>query len=213
MPRPPPRSRWDSGKPSARSATARSATFLAAAHSGPSDVICEPTCTCTPMISRPAASRRARNTSAASSSGTPNLLVFRPVLMCGWLCASTSGFTRSATRTRRPWASGQRIDPVEFAGRFGVDRLQVERDRPFELLRRLADPGEDDLVGPEPGTYRQRDLADGIGVGMRAPLANQACDGERRIRLQRVVHRVRPARSRPVPAASAARRRETTGAL
>ena len=41
---------------------------------------------------------------AASSSGTPNLFLRRPVEMCGWLRASMSDLTRSATRASVPSA-------------------------------------------------------------------------------------------------------------
>jgi hypothetical protein len=36
------------------------------------------------------------------SSGSPNLLIFNPVEMCGWLSASMSGLMRMATRVTPP---------------------------------------------------------------------------------------------------------------
>ena len=51
-----------------------------------------------------AAPAASASSARASSSGTPNLLIFRPVEMCGWLFASMSGFTRIATRARRAQA-------------------------------------------------------------------------------------------------------------
>ena len=127
--------------------------------------------------------------------------------------ASTSGLTRSATRTRRPWArasasmrSSSPADSALIAFRSSVDGAG-------EFVGRLADAGEDDLIGTEPGARRQVDLADGVGVGVGAALANQPRDGERRVRLQGVMQRVRPVAGRRAPAAAPASRAWTTGAL
>ena len=72
--------------------------------SGSSDVICDPTWTWTPTSCSPGVAAAARQRARASSIGTPNLLLRSPVEMCGWLRASMSGFTRSATRARVPRA-------------------------------------------------------------------------------------------------------------
>ena len=90
--------------------------------------------------------RASASSSRASSSGTPNLLIFRPVEMCGWLLASMSGLTRIATRAGAPRRARDRLDARQLAGRFDVDRLQTERHRALELGRRLADAGEDDVA-------------------------------------------------------------------
>ncbi len=42
-------------------------------------------------------------------------------------------------------------DPIELAGRLGVDRLHAERDGAVELVAGLADAGEDDLLRDVPG--------------------------------------------------------------
>ena len=67
------------------------------------------------------------SSSRASPIGTPNLLRRIPVEMCGWLLASTSGFTRSATRVRRPW----RIDSASM-------RSSSPRDSALMALRPSA---------------------------------------------------------------------------
>ena len=91
--------------------------------SGSSDVICEPMCTCTPTGRSPAVAPASRNSAARRSIGTPNLLVLSPVEMCGWLRASMSGLTRSATRAVVPRARAMAAMRVELARRLDVDRL------------------------------------------------------------------------------------------
>ena len=111
--------------------------------------------------------------------------------MCGWLWASMSGLTRSATRAHRAAIGGQAREPIELARRFHVDGEQVERHRAFELVCALAHAGEDDLVRPEAAAQRDFHLAHRIGVGAAAERAHQANDGERGVGLERVVDRVR----------------------
>ena len=79
-----------------------------------------------------------------------------------------SGLTRSATRAVRPSARRDLGDPIELAGRLGVDRADVGGDGELELVARLADAGEDDVGGREAGAERHLDLAAGVGVGAAA---------------------------------------------
>ena len=121
----------------------------------------------------------------------PNLLVLRPVEMCGWLRASMSGFTRNATRVRvwraRAIASIRSSSPSDSA-------LMVLTPRSiglFELRGRLPHAGEDDLRRNESGAQRDVDLAAGIRIGGAAEAAKKPRDGQGGVRFQRVVHRVR----------------------
>ena len=84
----------------------------------------------------------------------------------------------------------QRLDALELAGRFDVDRLQPERHRAFELGVRLADAGEDDVARRETGLAGQLDFPNRVRVGPGAQLAEQARDGQRRVGLERVVDAV-----------------------
>ena len=139
------------------------------------------------QLERAAPADASTSSARASSSGTPNLLILRPVEMCGWLPESMSGLIRTATRATTPVPLGDRFDARELAGRLDVDGLQAERDGAFELVGRLADAGEDDGRGREPRLARQLDLPDGVGVRRAAQLPHQARDREHRVRLQRVV--------------------------
>ena len=75
--------------------------------SGSSVVICEPMWTCVPTGCSAGRDAISRNSAGASSIGTPNLFDLRPVEMCGWLFASMSGLTRSATRATAPARSAR----------------------------------------------------------------------------------------------------------
>ena len=118
--------------------------------------------------------------------------------MCGWLFASMSGLTRSATRARTPCAIGALIDAIELAGRFDVDRQQAERDGAIDLGGALADAGEHDLIGTEAAAHRDVDFAERIRIGVAAERVQQPDDRQRRIGLERVVNRVRIAVERLV---------------
>ena len=72
----------------------------------------------------------------------------------------------------------QAIDPLELALRFGVDGLDAEIDRLRELRGGLADAGEDDLLGDEPGAQRDVDLAARVRV-RRAARARAAAGQSR----------------------------------
>ena len=100
-----------------RAGRSTSATIRRAARaSGSSDVICEPTWMCTPdrVAARP--SRRPRDRGPAlTRSARRTCWCASPVEMCGWLRASMSGFTRSATRARGPVRPGERGDALQLA--------------------------------------------------------------------------------------------------
>ena len=193
MPSPPPRSTWSSATPSS-SRSSTSATMRAAALvRGSSDVIWEPTWTCTPTGRSPSVAAASRKRARADSIGTPNLLVRSPVEMCGWLRASMSGFTRRATRALVRWA---RARPPIRSSSPGDSALIV--CTPSTIARsssvgRLADAGEDDAGWIEPGSKRDFDLPDGVCVGPAAKLAQQPRNGQRRVGLERIVESVRHA--------------------
>ena len=111
--------------------------------------------------------------------------------MCGWLFASMSGLTRSATRAASALRDGALIDAIELARRLDVDRQQAQRDGAIDLRRALADAREHDLIGTEPAAHRDVHLAERVGVGVAAERLQQADDRERRIGLERVMDRVR----------------------
>jgi hypothetical protein len=95
-------------------------------------------------------------------------------------------------------AAGDGRDAIELAGRLGIDRADVARDREFELGARLAHAGEHHLARREAGAQRDLDLAAGVRVGAAAERAQQPCDGERRVGLQRVVDGMRIAVERAI---------------
>ena len=98
----------------------------------------------------------------------------------------------------RPPRHGQRVDALQFSLRFGVDAANGQVDGVSELGVGLADPGEHDLGGGEPGAESDVDLTAGIGVSEGAEPAQKPDDAQHRIRLQRVVQRVRVAGERVV---------------
>ncbi len=177
--------------PSPRSACASATTACAAFSSGSSVVICEPMWTCAPTGCKPRRAAISRNSAGASSIGTPNLFDLSPVEMCGWLLASMSGLTRSATRARDVLRDGALIDAIELARRFDVDREQPERHRAIDLGGALADAGKHDLIGTEAAPQRHVHFAERIGVGVAAERLQQPHHRQRRIGLQRVVNGVR----------------------
>src|SRR3954468_18546832 len=78
-------------------------------------VVCDPTCACTPTICTFGRPRCCAQSARTSLIAMPNLLVLRPVEICGCVCASTSGLTRIAIRVRvfrsRDSASMRSISP------------------------------------------------------------------------------------------------------
>ena len=152
--------------------------------------------------------RMRRHISRASAMATPNLLLLRPVEMCGWLFASMSGLTRTATRALTPRAAAiasmRSISPSDSA-------LMLRSPRPMarsSSASRLADAGEDDLRRREAGAQRDVDLADRVRVGGCAEAAQQARDPQRRVGLERVVERGADSRGRrPRPHGSGRRSR------
>ena len=83
-----------------------------------------------------------------------------------------------------------RVDALELALRFRVDRLDAEVDGLRQLRPGLPDAGEDNLGRDEPGAQRDVDLAAGVRVDLAAQASQEPHDGQRRIRLERVVHRM-----------------------
>ena len=162
----------------------------AARDSGSRVVICEPTWTWTPTTWRPGRCAISARSARASPIGTPNLLRRIPVEMCGWLLASTSGFTRSATRVRRPW----RIDSASMRSSSPRDSALMAL-RPRATARAISaallpTPVKTIWCGSEAGLEGDLDLADRIAVGAGAEALDQAHQAERRVRLERVVDAV-----------------------
>jgi RNA polymerase sigma-70 factor (ECF subfamily) len=87
--------------------------------------------------------------------------------------------------------TGDSFDARQFACRLDVNRLEAERDRSLELSRRLAHSRKHDVGGREAGLQRKLDFPDRIRIGCAAQPGQQAHNGQRRIRLQRVVQSVR----------------------
>ena len=120
--------------------------------------------------------------------------------MCGWLCASMSGLTRSATRATRAAAStASAVEPIELAGRFDVDR-HAGRARPRARARSALLPTPVNTIWSGRKPQRSATSTSPIELASaRLPSAlQQAHDGQRRIGLERVVDRVRVAAERGV---------------
>ena len=66
------------------------------------------------------------------------------------------------------------IDSLQLSRRFGVDRLEVELNGAFDLIRRLADTAEHDVGGIETGAHRELDLTDRIGIDRASQLPQEA---------------------------------------
>jgi len=90
---------------------------------------------------------------------------------------------RAGRPAARAAAAMRSISPNDSALMAATPSETVSRD----FGPGLADAGHDDLLGSEAGAQRHLELADRIDVGRRAQIAQQAHDGQRRIRLQRVV--------------------------
>ena len=125
--------------------------------------------------------------------------------MCGWLFASMSGLTRTATRAARP-------ERVAIAS----TRASSPADSTLMALRPSAtahSSSAGDLPTPvntisaaETRPSRDLDLPDRVGVGARCRARAAARDErQRRVRLERVVNRVRVAAERLVELAVALR--------
>ena len=114
-----------------------------------------------------------------------------------------------AKRHARPCASRLRraIDALELAGRFRVDRFQLKRHCAVDFIRRLANAGEDDVGRLESGAQGKLDFADRVGVDGAADVREHSHDGQRRVRLERVVNAVRVAVERLVQGAIGAANR------
>ena len=130
------------------------------------------------------------NSSRTSSSGMPNLLILRPVEMCGWLFASMSGLTRSATRaiapSRAAIASTRASSPTDST----LIALRPSGTAHSSSAGDLPTPVKTMSAGGKPGLARQLDLPDGVRVGGAAELAQRARETERGIGLERVMKAV-----------------------
>jgi hypothetical protein len=102
------------------------------------------------------------------------------------------------------------IDAIQLPFRLGVDRPDAEIDRLRQLRRRLADPGEHNLIGNEPGTQRDIDLAARIRIGTGAQRAQQPRHAQRRVGLERVMERMWISAERLVDGAIACGNRSRT---
>jgi hypothetical protein len=83
---------------------------------------------------------------------------------------------RTATRAVVPSAAAISAIRATLAWRLGVDGFHAEADGVDELVVCLADAGEDDLVGREPGAQGDVDLAAGVRVCGGAKFAQAADD-------------------------------------
>ena len=126
--------------------------------------------------------------------------------MCGWLRASMSGLTRTATRARMPRAAAiasiRSSSPSDSA-------LMLRRPRSIARASSasvLPTPVKTISAGVKPARSATSISPTGIGVGGGAEAAQQAGDGQRRVGLQRVVQRVRVAGERLVDLAVDGRR-------
>ena len=121
----------------------------------------------------------------------PNLLILRPVEMCGWLFASMSGLTRSATRAIRPSraaiASTRASSPTDST----LIALRPSGTAHSSSAGDLPTPVNTMSAGRKARLARQLDLPDGVRVGGAAELAQRARESERGVGLERVVEAVR----------------------
>ena len=139
----------------------------------------------------PALPRIRRHISRASSMATPNLLLFRPVEMCGWLCASMSGLTRTATRAVSPRAvaiaSMRSISPSDSALMLRERRGSMARS---SSASDLADAGEDDfLAGVNPARSATSISPPELASAAAPRPRSSRGDRQRRVGFERVVER------------------------
>ena len=190
--------------PSSRSSRASVTIACAARRSGSRSVICDPTCMCSPTISRPSRRAARRQMSRDGVQGDAELVRLGPgrdVRMAAGVDVGVD--PQRDARARLPLAR-QDVDALQLAFRLGVDRLDAEVDRLRQLRRGLADAGEDDLLGDEAGPQGDVDLAARVRVRAAAEPPQQPRDRQRRVRLERVVQRVRIRPERVVDRAIAA---------
>ena len=82
-------------------------------------------------------------------------------------------------------------NPIELAGRLGIDRRDACGDGGLKFFATLADTSEDDVSRIEPRAPGHLDFAAGVRVDLAAYRAQQANHRQRRVGLERVVDRVR----------------------
>ena len=173
-------------------------TASAARSSGSSAVICEPMWTWMPTAFSDGREAISLNSAGATSIGTPNLFDLRPVEMCGWLWASMSGLTRRATRATAPRSAARRASRSSSPGDSTLMASRSSATARSSSPGALAHPGEDDVGRGEAAAQRDVHFAHGVGVGGAAERAHQPHDGQRRVRLHRVVDGVRRVAERGV---------------
>ena len=164
----------------------------AARRSGVRSVICEPTWLWRPTSSRPGAPRpRPGDARGPRRCAMPNLFGLEAGGDVRMAARVDVGIDPQRDARPGPPAPARSRRCVRARRRLGVDRPDAESDRLLELRARLADAGEDDLRRDETGAERHVDLAAGVRVGVAAQAAQQPGDGQRRVRLERVVDGVR----------------------
>ena len=94
----------------------------------------------------------------------PNLFSDLPVEILACVLASTSGLTRSATCAVVPEALRHLAQRLELRLALDVEAEDALLERVGHLLARLADAGEDDLVGRHAGRERAAQLALGDDI-------------------------------------------------
>ena len=137
--------------------------------------------------------RAARDRSArASCSATPNLLLRSPVEMFGWLCASMSGFTRSATRATRPAARARAAMRSSSPADSALIAPDVHaRSRAPARPRVLPTPVKTMSRGAKPARSATWISPPELASARLPSARSTRTIAERRVGLERVVDRVR----------------------
>ena len=172
--------------PSALRRRASSATRRNACRYGSMLSSCEPICTAMPSIDRPGSPAASRNRAGASAQSTPNLSVFRPVLIWSSVPASTSGLIRTATEAVRPRRSAMRERLRDLGSALDIDLEDAAPERSLHLGVGLADTGEDDPVRRDSGCERAPELAFRHDIRARAQPGQQPQHRQVPVRLHRI---------------------------
>ena len=198
-------SRCSSGVPDAISSRASPAPASAARLIGDSDIICEPTWKCSATTRRAGSRPASRMMAAASPIGTPNLFERSPVEMCGWLIASTSGFTRSATRASVPRAfaiAAMRSSSPADSALMAFTPMPTARSSSSCVL---PTPVKTIAEGANPARRATSISPPEFASARAAELLEERRDRERGVGLERVVQRVRIRAERRIDRAVARR--------
>ena len=111
--------------------------------------------------------------------------------MFGWLSASMSGFTRSATAAWRDCARGELGDAVQLTGDSALIAPTSAAIAYSSSSRVFPTPVKTMSRGANPARAGHLNLAGRIGVRPAADGLQQPRDGERRVRFERVMNGVR----------------------